>query len=230
MKLKVLPSIAAALLMSACTGDVPASRSVADWTLAVSHGAVDAKAGAQKVLMGHYVIKDVQVTVPQMLQVSEIKDDRVADIVWQGEPMGNRHRQVSAMLSDAMQLVAAEMTDGPDVIVRIDVTRFYAGGEVPRSVGKPRPKGGSTSSVYFTLSVIDEVTGEVLESPRAIVADISAGRAARAVGRTPRGGPARDDVIAALAQVLRRELSVEVDAEMIMSRGFLDPAGMIADF
>jgi hypothetical protein len=225
MKHTLISMLAAALLLSACAGDVPASRSTADLTLAASNRAVDAQTPVKKVLTGHYQIKDVLINVPQSLRVSEANVFYpVADIVWRGEPLGNRHQQVRAIFTDAAQKASTHLTKGPEVIVQVDVTRFHCVTE------KTRYTVGGTHSMHFTLTVIDATTGQVLEPAQAVVADVKAAGGAQAVAEEQMGRTQRVVVVETLANALRRALSVEVEAEMIMSRSVSSPQVLITNF
>lgn len=225
MKQVLFPMMAAAMLLSACAGEIPASRSVSDLTLAASNGEVLAKGPTQRVLMGQYVIKDVRITVPQTLRVSEANVYYpIADIVWRGEPIGNRHKQVSAIFADAAAAASKHLTNGPEVIVELEVTRFHCVTE------KTRYTIGGTHSLHFNLTVRDASSGQVLDGPRAIVADVKAAGGAQAVAEEQMGRTQRVVVVETLAGALRRALSVEVGSEMIMSRGLADPQSLVVPF
>ncbi len=225
MKLALIPMLAAAVLLSACAGEVPASRSISDLTFAASNTAVPAQTPSRKVLMGHYQIADVRINVPATLRVSEANVFMpIADIVWRGEPIGNRHQQVSAIFADALKDAANHLMKGPEVIVQIDVTRFHSVTE------KTRYTVGGNHAMHFTLTVLDAATGQVLEPARPIVADVKAAGGAQAVAEEQMGRTQRVVVVERLAQVIRRELSVEVDQQMIMSRGLSDPQALVLPY
>lgn len=225
MKPALIPMLAAVLLLSACAGEVPASRSISDLTVPVSGQVVPAKLQSRKVLMGHYQIADVRITVPASLQVSEANVVLpTADIVWRGEPIGNRYQQVAAIFVDALKVASTHLTNGPEVILQIDVTRF-------RSVtDKARYMVGANHAIHFNLTVIDAATGLVLEPSRPIVADVRAASDAGAAASGQMGRTQRGVVVERLAQVLRQELSVAVDEEMIMSRGLTDPRALVLPY
>ncbi len=225
MKLALIPMLAAAVLLSACAGEVPASRSISDLTFAASNTAVPDQTPSRKVLMGHYQIADVRINVPATLRVSEANVFMpIADIVWRGEPIGNRHQQVSAIFADALKDAANHLMKGPEVIVQIDVTRFHSVTE------KTRYTVGGNHAMHFTLTVLDAATGQVLEPARPIVADVKAAGGAQAVAEEQMGRTQRVVVVERLAQVIRRELSVEVDQQMIMSRGLSDPQALVLPY
>lgn len=225
MKHALISMLAAACLLSACAGEVPASRSSADLTLAASDRSAEVQAPVKKVLMGHYQIADLQINVPETLRVSEANVFYpVADIVWRGEPIGNRHQQVRAIFADAAQQAKTHLTKGPEVIVQVEVTRFHCVTE------KTRYTVGGTHSMHFTLTVIDAATGQVLEPARPIVADVKAAGGAQAVAEEQMGRTQRVVVVETLANALRRALSAEVDADMIMSRSVTTPDALITNF
>jgi hypothetical protein len=225
MKLALIPMLAAAVVLSACAGEVPASRSISDLTSAASYSAAPAQTQTSKVLMGHYHIADLRINVPESLRVSEANVFLpIADIVWRGEPIGNRHQQVAAIFADALKDASTHLTTGPEVILQIDVTRFHSVTE------KTRLSVGGNHAMRFNLTVIDAATGQVLEPARAVVADVRATGGAEALAEEQMGRTQRVVVVERLAQVLRQELSVEVDEEMIMSRGLTDPQALVLPY
>jgi hypothetical protein len=232
MKCAVIPMLAAALLLSACAGEVPASRSVSDLTLTASSGGGAAsvrgtavQTPGAKVMMGHYRIKDVRVNVPRSLRVSEANSFLpVADIVWRGDPLGDRYQQVGDLFVEALKDASVHLTNGPEVILQVDVTRFHGVTE------KTRYTVGGIYAMHFDMTVIDATTGQVLEPARTVVADLPSAAGAQALADDSRGRTERVVVTEHLAKVFRKELSVEVDAEMLMSRGLTDPQSPILTF
>ena len=225
MKLALIPMLAAGLLLSACAGEVPASRSISDLTFAAANKAAAEQPQSGKVLVGHYRIADVRVNVPETLRVSEANVFfPLADIVWRGEPIGNRHQQVAAIFADALREASTHLTNGPEVILQIDVTRFHSVTE------KTRYTVGGNHAMHFDLTVTDAATGRVLEPSRPVVADVRAAGGAEAVAEEQIGRTQRVVVVEHLAQVLRQQLSVEVDEEMIMSRGLTNPQALVLPY
>lgn len=205
-----------ALALSACMKSETASRGhppPADATLAVvamngTAPGLPASPAAQGpvVLAPAYTVTGVTVSVPSSLRVSEANTFYpMADIVWRGEPRGNRHQQVQAIFTEAAatatQGMSRGMSQGPEVVVDLAVTRFHSVTE------KTRYTVGGTHSLHFDLTVRDAATGRVIDGPRAIVADVKAAGGAQAVAEEQAGRTQRVVILERLAQVLRRELS-----------------------
>lgn len=213
MKTLLFPMLAVMMGLSACAGGSSVSRADNQMTLA-SQGRVDpVSRQVQQVLAAQYDVEELRVTVPQSLRVSEANMFYpVADIVWRGEPMGNRHQQITAMFEEAMARGTQSMTAGPKVIVEVEVTRFHSVTE------KTRYTVGGTHSMRFDLTVRDALTGEVIDGPRAIVADTKAAGGAQAVAEEQMGRTQRVVVVERLANVIRSELSAPVTDPMLVSQ------------
>lgn len=203
---------AMALLMAlgACAGTDPATRNVPLQTADVplqtagifsTPGA--APAGAKVVqLTPRYDVAEVRVTVPQSLKVSEANVFYpMADIVWRGEPRGDRYAQVAAIFQDAAASATQRMTKGPEVVVELTVARFHSLTE------KTRYTVGGTHSLKFDLTVRDARTGAVIDGPRRIDADIAASGGSKAIAEDQAGRTQRVVIVERLTEVIRRELS-----------------------
>lgn len=197
-----------ALALSACMKSETASRGhppPADATLAAvaMNGTAPALAtGGAVVLAPAYTVTGVTITVPSSLKVSEANTFYpMADIVWRGEPRGNRHQQVHAIFTEAAATATSGMASGPAVVVDLAVTRFHSVTE------KTRYTVGGTHSLHFDLTVRDAATGLVIDGPRPVVADIKAAGGAQAVAEEQAGRTQRVVILERLTQVLRRELS-----------------------
>lgn len=109
-------------------------------------------------------IVDLRVDVPRTLTVSEANSIRPnADIVWRGDPLGDRYDQVDALMTSALAPVLRPR-DGAStpVIVTIELQQFHAVSELARYT-----IGGSHEFV-FTLTVTHAETGEILSGPRPV--------------------------------------------------------------
>jgi hypothetical protein len=131
-----------------------------------------------------YNIVVLDVTVPRSLVVSE---ENIyypdADIVWRGEPPGDRHAQVQAIFEAGMGRGAATLDGDRDVRVAVEVRRFHSLTE------RARDRVGGVHSIRFVLTVTDARTGAVIEGPRLVSADLPAfggsrAREAEAAGQT----------------------------------------------
>jgi hypothetical protein len=153
-------------------------------------------------MQAKYDVQDVRIVVPSGLTSSEANVFYpLADIVWRGEPLANRHEQVRQIFRDASAAATGAMNTGPGVIVQIEVTRFHSVTE------KTRYTVGGVHSMHFTLTVTDAQTGAVIDGPRAVIADTPAVGGVRAIAQDQAGMTQRVVVLDRLKYVLQRELS-----------------------
>ncbi|MDO9524246.1 MAG: hypothetical protein Q7J57_01685, partial [Gemmobacter sp.] len=156
--------------------------------------------------IARYNVRDVRVTVPRDLKVSEANMFYpLADIVWRGEPRGDRYQQVEAIFDDALTKGTRKMSKGPEVIIDVTVRRFHSLTE------KTRYSVGGVHSIRYDLAVLDAATGAVIEGPRRIVADIEGAGGRRAVEEEGRGLTQRIVIVHNLAYGILRELSERRD-------------------
>jgi hypothetical protein len=214
-------ALTSAVFLLACGQPESASRGVlaqeSGFTLATRGPDV---AGAT-VMAPLYAVQGVNVIVPPELRASEANAYYpLADIVWRGEPVGNRHQQVRQIFDEALGSATAGMTNGRAAIVDVTVTRFHCLTE------KTRYSVGGTHSMHFTLTVRDAVTGQVIDGPRPVVADVKAAGGSRALAEDAAGRTQRVVVMERLVYVLRRELSGPVanTARAVVSRADVAPA------
>ncbi len=120
-------------------------------------------------------VVDVRVNVPETLSTTEANMFYPnANVVWRGEPYANRHKQVEALMDQAMTTGLAHLNGAQDVVFQIDVRRFHAVTE------KARAFTGGVHDMIFTLTVFDAATGRALHGPVFIETHLKAhgGRAA----------------------------------------------------
>lgn len=206
----VLP---AALLVSACVSSEPASRSAVNPSVA---GASTIRGAGPVVLSSQYDVVGLNINVPHTLRVSEANSFHPrADIVWHGDPYGDRYQQVAAIFRDAATAATGPMHQGRHVIVGIEVVRFHA------VTDKTRYTVGGVHDLRFLLTVSDADTGQVIDGPRLVVADVKAagGQAAQAEDRA--GRTQRVVVTERLTEALRRELSAVVTDPAQVSRALM---------
>jgi hypothetical protein len=155
----------------------------------------------------------VNVIVPHSLRVSEANTFvPVADIVWRGDPLGDRYQQVEAIFETAAWGATAQMHAGRAVVVDMEVTRFHCLTE------KARYTIGGNHALHFDLTVRDAQTGQVLDGPRTVVADIKAAGGSRAIAEDQAGRTQKVVIIDRLTEVLRRELSQPFAGSMMTAR------------
>lgn len=215
MKTLLLPMLAVVMGLSACAGGGPdvmrSDRS--QMTLASQGRAEGPGVAAQQVLAAQYDVEDIRISVPSKLKVSEANVFYpVADVVWRGEPAGNRHAQVMSIFKEAMDRGTYTMNTGRKVLVDVEVTRFHSVTE------KTRYTVGGTHSMRFTLTVRDAATGAVIDGPRLVAADAKAAGGAQAVAEEQMGRTQRVVVVERLAGAIRAELSTQVTDPMLVAQ------------
>ncbi|PRY95483.1 hypothetical protein BCF33_1104 [Hasllibacter halocynthiae] len=142
------------------------------------------------------------VAVPEALRVSDSEGYYPgADIVWHGDPYGDRRAQVAALFEEAA--ATAERLAGPEgrpVLAEVSVVRFH--GLSPRA----RLTVGGVHNMIYDLTLRDAATGAVLETRR-VDASIRGHGGLTALRAEERGRTQRVRVIDALARSLVGELA-----------------------
>lgn len=152
--------IAALALTTACAPIEPATRSASEVT-ALDEIVIDGSAPVA--VLPDYAVKQVRVSVPRALSVSEANlYYPIADIVWRGDPRGDRYAQVSAIVTEAAGRATEGMTDGRPVLVDIEIKHFHALTE------KTRYSFGGTYGLKFVLTVRDAQSGDLIDGPRIV--------------------------------------------------------------
>lgn len=113
----------------------------------------------------------IDIRVPETLSVSEKNTFAPdADIVWRGEPEGDRRAQVEAIFEEAARRGTAGLRGPRPVTLEATVTRFHALSDLARE----RLQISGVHDIRFTARVLDGRTGAVLAGPEAISADLIA--------------------------------------------------------
>lgn len=162
---------------------------------------VDPRAHASEVA-DLYSINRINIEVPRTLRVSE--EDRYypnADIVWRGEPIGDRYAQVEAIFRDGFANAASLLNGRQNAIVDVEVTRFHAVTE------RTRARIGGTYSIAFNLQLRDARTGAVIQPARVVKADLRAPGGAEALANDAAGRTQRVVLVQHLGGVLLAELA-----------------------
>ncbi|MFZ1341139.1 MAG: DUF6778 family protein [Paracoccaceae bacterium] len=198
---KSLVSLGLVLALSACVAPESASRSAGpDGVTLATQGRLAPMAVGKKVAIALNVT-EVVIKVPSSLRVSEAETYYPnADVVWRGEPRGNRLQQVHAIFTEAARLGTGKLKSGLPVVAEVEVTRFHCVTE------KTRNSIGGTHSMHFMLTIRHAETGEILDGPREVIADTKASGGSRAIAEDYAGRTQRVVVVERLAQVLQHEL------------------------
>lgn len=148
-----------------------------------------------------YDVAEVKISVPQTLKVSEANSYHPsADIVWRGDAPGDRYAQVKSIMEEGFSKGTSAMTKGRKVIVEAEVTRFHCLTEKARYVF------GGVHSVKFILTVRDAATGQVIDGPRIVKADVKASGGEKAMAEDRAGRTQRVVIVEDLTAVVQREL------------------------
>lgn len=169
-----LACLALAAGLSACSGTGPVSRSSANEIMLPG-----AQAAAE---MRDWQVAGIRVHVPETLKVSEANSYfPVADIVWRGDPPGDRHAQIAELLRSALAEGTQQLQGRRPVVLDVTVTRFHSVTE------KRRYSFGGSHSIHYTLTVADADSGAVLHGPQRIDASLNALGGQRAIEAEARG-------------------------------------------
>lgn len=163
----------------------------------------DMPAGAvSKAAPFDYDVVAIKIDVPETLRVSEAQMlYPTADVVWRGDPPGNRYAQIKAIYEEAFRRGTADLHGHRDVIVEATVLRFHALTETARTYT------GGVHSLRFMLTVRDAKTGEILDGPRRVVADVHASGGSQAIKEEAEGLTQKRVIEDRLAQVIHDELT-----------------------
>ena len=201
---RIILALGLVLGLSVCGGADLASRNA---PLNTSDLPLAAEVAQKRIyLMSQYNVTEIRIDVPRTLKVSEANLFYPhADIVWRGEPRGDRYTQVHSIFTDAFGMGTARMKSGPAVIVEATVKRFHGVTE------KTRYTVGGVFNMEFDLTVRDATTGVILDGPRFVEVNAPASGGSAAIEEEQAGRTQRVVVIEALREGIRRELSRQVE-------------------
>jgi hypothetical protein len=149
-----------------------------------------------------YAIADFEISVPRSLRGSEAnRYYPSADIVWHGEPLGDRHAQVAALFQQGLEKAQPLTAEGVPALLDIEVNRFHG------ITHRARYTTGGVHSITFTLTLRDPETGAPLAEPRRIRADLKAFGGARAIAAENNGITQKVRIVDHLGKVFVTELT-----------------------
>jgi len=121
-------------------------------------------------------VTDVRVATPKELTTTEQNSFMPkVDVVWHGDPPGNRIEQAAAIVKQGVERGLADLKGRQDVIATATLRRFHS--ETPKAYFE-LPAGVGVHTVAFDLTITDRKTGTVLAGPQRIKADLPANSAA----------------------------------------------------
>lgn len=167
----------------------------------VAQGASTSTAGIAAPTRRDYDVVGLKVAVPRDLTVSEQNVYYpTTDIVWRGEPQGDRYAQIQRIFEEGFGRGARSLNGARDVAVDVEVRRFHSLTE------RARYSVGGVHSIRFVLTVRDARTGEIVEGPRLVAADLAAFGGERALQADRAGQTQRVRLVDHLARVAVAEL------------------------
>jgi hypothetical protein len=123
-----------------------------------------------------------------------------ADVVWRGDPFGNRITQIESMFREAAQRNFNNMGGSQRVVLDVTLVRFHGVTE------RTQFSFGGVHNIVFMMAVRDAATGAVIEGPRRVVANLDQPGGQAAVDLENSGQTQRVRVVNHLASVIRSEL------------------------
>lgn len=160
---------------------------------------VDYEQGLSQSITKSWRVKDVQVIIPDGLTVSnENSFAPNADIVWHGEPFGNRRQQVANLMTEALTRASEPLQGGRDVVLASTMQQFHA--VTPAAVARAP---GAVHNIAFHAQVWDAKTRDPLTEAVLIEADLEANVGAAAVTAALEGRGQRVRIVEHVARVTR---------------------------
>ena len=197
LQARITMGLCVSMALFACSpADMPGQGLNLSSPLAANGGGTNAAVQVQ------YNVRDYDVIVPRSLLVSEadVYLPR-ADIVWHGDPAGDRYRQIQSIFETALAQSTKDMTQGRAVTVSIEIRKFHA------LTPKTRATIGGNYAMHFVVTVRDAKTGQVLDGPREVVGDAKASGGVRALREEQQGITQKSAILAHLVEVFDRELT-----------------------
>ena len=132
---------------------------------------------APAVARSDWRVTDVRVATPKELTTTEQNSFMPkVDVVWHGDPPGNRIEQAAAIVKQGVEQGFAGLRGKHGVVATVTLRRFHS--ETPKAYFEA-PAGAGVHSVTFDLTITDAKTGAVLAGPERIKADLPSTGAAK---------------------------------------------------
>lgn len=149
-----------------------------------------------------YNVRKINVDVPRSLSVSEANAYFPrADIVWRGDPFGDRHAQVARIMQSGLEKGTGALRGRTPVVLDIRLQRFHALSD------KARYSFGGVHNIVFAMQIRSAATGQVVQPWRLINAEFPAAGGTAAIEEERRGLTQKVLIERRLAQVIQYELS-----------------------
>ncbi|WP_246032871.1 DUF6778 family protein [Falsirhodobacter xinxiangensis] len=153
-------------------------------------------------------VRQITVNVPEELTVSDANTwAPQVDIVWHGDPAGDRKLQVAELVEDGIEQGSAALRGPRPVNIGVTMQRFHS--ITPRVEANLQNSG--VHDIRYVIQVFDARSGAALTQPEPIAADIAAlvgdqAREARSQGITQ-----KDEIVPHIARVTAGWLGIGPD-------------------
>ena len=115
-------------------------------------------------------VRSVSVIVPEALSVSEKNGySPEADIVWRGDPTGDRKLQVAAVVEEGITRGSSSLNGRTPVNLQVVLNEFHALSQRARQSAP-----SAVHNISYTIQVLDARTGQPLTEPVLFRADLEA--------------------------------------------------------
>lgn len=195
---KLLTALGFGVLVSGCAS-VPATPTSAPTTSPTASfvaGPVQATG-----LPASISVSEINVDVPYSLKVSEGNGYYpFTDIVWRGDPIGDRRAQIREIFKTALTLGTRSMQGETPLILDVELKRFHS------ITDRTRLSVGGVHHMVFEMTVRDARTGATILPAREIDTSLKAYGGIRAVKADQRGQTQKVRVTGYLARLIQQEL------------------------
>jgi len=193
---RIITALVLGLSVSACASFETATRN------APLESATALAAKLPSAAVQSFAVQSYKVKVPRSLRVSEANTYYpLGDIVWRGDPIGDRHAQIGEIFNTSMSQAIDGAQGALPVDAEIVLKRFHALTE------KTRYTVGGVHSIAFDLILRDPETGLEVVPPRTIRADLKAYGGSKAIAAEQQGITQKVRITQHLENVLRSELA-----------------------
>ena len=183
--------LTAPLALAACSGR---------WT-------TDYASGQTADVTRNWRVRDVIVDVPDNLSVSD--ENRLApnaDIVWHGDPAGDRRAQVATIMRDGVSRATSELSGRQLVTFSVTMQEFHA--VTPAAVARAP---SAVHNISYVLQVFDAETIQPVTEPELITADLPANTQAAAILAAQQGQSQKARIVNHIDRVTRSWLGIGED-------------------
>jgi len=149
----------------------------------------------------------LSVNVPDTLTVTDQNSFAPdADIVWHGDPEGDRRAQVAAIVREGITRGTNDLRGSRAVKMNVQLQEFHALSPVARERAP-----SAVHNISFVIQVVDAQTGQVLRGPDQIRADLEAYTGFRAIEEALNGQTQKVRITNHLEKVIEGWLGIGPD-------------------